>query len=246
MSERVRGAVELIPGEVRPGVALDISAGDGLSTRMLEERRWRVFPTEYHPRRKGWTAVNLNDDLPFRSAGFDLVMMLEVVEHLADIPHILREIARVMKPGGVAILSTPNRLNVTSRLHYLLSGFYKGRRAPLPYHYRVEDGRNWHVMGLNDFHWMAHGFGLHLDALGRSKRKLKTQLLAALMYLPIVAFSHFLYARRVEDPQQRKINRELFRLMTSADCLMNENIVMRFRKMGAGEAIDHHRDARAA
>ena len=246
MSQRVRGAVELIPSDVAPGVALDISAGDGLSTQMLEERRWRVFPTEYHPRRKGWTAVNLNDDLPFRSNTFDLVMMLEVVEHLADIPHILREIARVTKFGGVAILSTPNRLNVTSRLHHLLSGFYKGRRAPLPYHYRVEDGRNWHVMGLNDFHWMAHGFGLHLDALGRSKRKLKTLIFAALMYLPIAAFSHFLYVRGVADPEQRKINRELFRLMTSPDCLINENIVMRFRKVGVREAIDSHRDSRAA
>jgi SAM-dependent methyltransferase len=246
MSERVRGAVELIPANLKPAIALDISAGDGLSTRMLEERRWRVFPTEYHPRRKGWTAVNLNDDLPFRSAQFDLVMMLEVVEHLADIPHMLREIARVMKPGGVAILSTPNRLNVTSRLHYLLSGFYKGRRAPLPYRYRVEDGRNWHVMGLNDFHWMAHGFGLRLDALGRSKRKLKTQILAALMYLPIAAFSHLLYVRGVEDPEQREINRQLFRLMTSADCLTNENIVMRFHKIGLSEAVNHNRDTRAA
>ncbi len=90
------------------------------------------FPPSIIRARKGWTAVNLNDDLPFRSATFDLVMMLEVVEHLADIPHILREIARVMKPDGVAILSTPNRLNVTSRLHYLLSGFYKGGALPCP------------------------------------------------------------------------------------------------------------------
>ena len=246
MSERVQGAIELIPRELRPALALDISAGDGLSTRMLEERRWRVFPTEYHPRRRGWTAVNLNDDLPFRSSTFDLVMMLEVVEHLADIPHILREIARIMKPAGVAILSTPNRLNVTSRLHYLLSGFYKGRRAPLPYRYRVEDGRNWHVMGLNDFHWMAHGCGLRLDALGRSKRKLKTRVLAGLMYLPIAAFSHFLYVRGVDDLEQKTINRELYRLMTSANCLTNENIVMRFRKVAAVETVDHHRDSRAA
>jgi SAM-dependent methyltransferase len=144
---------------------------------------------------------------------------------------MLGEIARVMAPGGVAILSTPNRLNVTSRMHYLLSGFYKGRRAPLPYRYRVEDGRNWHVMGLNDFHWMAHGYGLELDAIGHSKRKLKTTIFAALLYLPIAVFSYLLYVRGVKDPQQKEINRRLFRLMTSADCLMNENIVMRFRKI---------------
>src|SRR6202045_2532453 len=179
MSERVRGAIALAPAPGASSLALDLSAGDGLSSRMLAERGWRVVSTEHRTRKPGWIAVNLDNDLPFGSASFDLVMMLEVVEHLADIPHILGEIARVMKPGGVAILSTPNRLSVTSRLHYLLSGFYKGRRAPLPYHYRVEAGDNWHVMGLNDFHWMGHGFGLHLDALGRSKRKLKTQIFAA-------------------------------------------------------------------
>ncbi len=40
-------------------------------------------------------------------------MMLEVIEHLADIPHMLGEIARVMRPGAVAIVTTPNRLNVS-------------------------------------------------------------------------------------------------------------------------------------
>jgi len=200
MSERVSGAVALIPSDLSIGIALDISAGDGLSTRMLTELGWRVFPTEMSPRRPGWTAVNLNHDLPFRDGTFDLVMMLEVVEHLPDIPHILGEIARVLKSNGVAILSTPNRLNVTSRVHYLLSGFYKGRRAPLHYRYRVEDGRNWHVMGLNDFHWMGHGYGLRLDGLGRSKRKLKTALLAPILFLPIAAFSYILYVRGIKDP----------------------------------------------
>jgi SAM-dependent methyltransferase len=231
MSERVSGAIALIPADLGRGVALDISAGDALSTRMLRERGWRVFPTEFHPRQPGWVAVNLIHDLPFRSATFDLVFMLEVLEHLPDIPHSLREIARVLKPGGVAIMSTPNRLNVASRVHYLLSGFYKGRRAPLPYRYRVEDGRNWHVMGLNDFHWMAHGYGLHLDALGRGRRKLKAKILAPILFPAIAIFSWMLYGRGASDPEQRKINRELMRLMTSASCLMDENLIMRMRKV---------------
>jgi hypothetical protein len=35
----------------------------------------------------------------------------------------------------------------------------------------------------------------------------------------------------VKDPEQRKINRELFGFMTSASLLMDENIIMRFRKV---------------
>jgi SAM-dependent methyltransferase len=230
MSKRVSGAIDLAPAPVSGSLALDISAGEGLSTRMLKERGWRVVPTERRVSRPGWVAADLIHDLPFRNESFDLVLMLEVIEHLPDIPHTLREIARVLKPGGTAIVTTPNRLNVISRIHYLLTGFYKGRRAPLPYRYRVEDGRNWHVMGLNDFHWMARGYGLHLDALGKSRRKLRAYLFLPLLYPPIVIRSWLLYGGRGSDPVQRHLNHQLFRFMTSASLLMDENILMRFVK----------------
>ena len=197
---------------------------------MLIERGWRVVSTEYRTRNRGWVAVNLNNDLPFRPAQFDLVLLLEVIEHLADIPHALGEIARVTKPGGVAIVTTPNRLNVSSRIHYLLSGYYKGRRAPLAYKYRVADGRNWHVMGLNDLHWIAWGAGLRMDALGRARRKVRSRILAPILWPFIAGFSRILYGRP-KDPAQRKINRELLGFMTSASLLMDENIIMRFRKI---------------
>ena len=236
MSERVSGAIDLAPAWGPSSLALDLSAGDGLSSRLLAERGWRVVSTEFHTRKPGWVAANLNDDLPFRSARFDLVLMLEVIEHLADIPHVLREISRVMRPGGIAIVTTPNRLNVSSRIHYLLSGYYKGRRAPLPYRYRVEDGRNWHVMGLNDLHWIAWGAGLRMESLGRSKRKLRSRIFAPIFFPFIAGFSWMLYVRGVKDPVQRGINRALLRFMTSSSLLMDENIIMRFRKAEAAGA----------
>jgi len=230
MSARVRGAIALAPAPDSGAIALDISAGDGLSSRMLSEGGWRVVSTDRRVSRPGWVAADLNYDLPFTNESFDLVLMLEVIEHLADIPHALREVARVLKPAGFAILSTPNRLNVTSRIHYLLTGFYKGRRAPLPYRYRVEDGRNWHVMGLNDFHWMAHGFGLRMDTLGHSRRKLRAKLFMPLLYPAITLSSWLLYGRESRDSPQAQINRDLFRFMTSPSLLMDENIIMRFVK----------------
>src|SRR4029077_2814155 len=244
MSERVRGAVALAPAPGVSSLALDLSAGDGLSSRMLAERGWRVISTEYRTRKPGWVAVNLDRDLPFRSEQFDLVMILEVIEHLADIPHMLREIARVMRPGAIAIITTPNRLNVSSRIHYLLSGYYKGRRAPLAYKYRVADGRNWHVMGLNDLHWIAWGVGLRMESLGRSRRKLRAKIYAPLLYPFIAGFSWMLYGR-VDDPEQAQINRELLRFMTSPSLLMDENIIMRFRKAEAGASNPYSVPARA-
>ena len=66
-------------------------------------RGWRVISTERRTKRPGWIAADLSCDLPFRDAQFDLVMMLEVIEHLADIPHALGEIARVRQPGVPAV-----------------------------------------------------------------------------------------------------------------------------------------------
>jgi ubiquinone/menaquinone biosynthesis C-methylase UbiE len=46
--------------------------------------------------------------LPFASGSFDKVLMSEVLEHLADDRAAMREVYRVLKPGGVLALSVPH------------------------------------------------------------------------------------------------------------------------------------------
>lgn len=45
--------------------------------------------------------------LPFVAASFDTVLLLEVLEHVAEAPQVLAEISRVLKPGGVLLTSMP-------------------------------------------------------------------------------------------------------------------------------------------
>jgi ubiquinone/menaquinone biosynthesis C-methylase UbiE len=47
--------------------------------------------------------------LPFPSAGYDLVSSFETIEHLPDDRRFLGEVQRVLRPGGVFLCSTPNR-----------------------------------------------------------------------------------------------------------------------------------------
>jgi 2-polyprenyl-6-hydroxyphenyl methylase/3-demethylubiquinone-9 3-methyltransferase len=47
--------------------------------------------------------------LAAEGARFDAVLLLEVVEHVPDVPQFLKQVAPLVKPGGVMILSTINR-----------------------------------------------------------------------------------------------------------------------------------------
>jgi O-antigen biosynthesis protein len=47
--------------------------------------------------------------LPFDDASFDLAVCFEVIEHVEDQPLAIRELRRVLRPGGVLAISSPNR-----------------------------------------------------------------------------------------------------------------------------------------
>jgi SAM-dependent methyltransferase len=53
--------------------------------------------------------------LPFRAAAFDIVIVGELVEHVAEPGALLGEAARLLAPGGLLIVTTPNGRCVGSR-----------------------------------------------------------------------------------------------------------------------------------
>lgn len=69
--------------------------------------------------------VALAERLPFADASFDAVTFVDVIEHVADARAAVREIARVLRPGGTLYLFGPNRLSPALALsdpHYQLAG----------------------------------------------------------------------------------------------------------------------------
>jgi SAM-dependent methyltransferase len=49
--------------------------------------------------------------IPFQASAFDLVLCVHVLEHIADDRRVMAEMHRVLKPGGVAVVSVPLRLD---------------------------------------------------------------------------------------------------------------------------------------
>lgn len=102
----------------RPGGAprrlLDVGCGTGTMLQYLA-RYGQPQGIDIDPaavafcRQRGVTAVQqvAPGPLPFAAASFDLVTALDVLEHLDDDRAMIREVYRVLRPGGLFLLSVP-------------------------------------------------------------------------------------------------------------------------------------------
>jgi 2-polyprenyl-3-methyl-5-hydroxy-6-metoxy-1,4-benzoquinol methylase len=107
----------------RRGRSIDLAAGSGYTSRRLKElgfeiTAYDIFTDQFVPRDITIRKADLNQALPEDSGSLDAVLALEVIEHLENPRAFLREIARVLKPGGSLVLSTPNIVTVGSKLRF--------------------------------------------------------------------------------------------------------------------------------
>ena len=110
---RVRAALE----QRLPRGARVLDSGSGPGSWLLQEQRARdagriallVGQDVYRPDVTQLDAFVLarSEALPFATGSFDLVLAYNVIEHLPDPAHALREIARVLAPGGLFMFKTP-------------------------------------------------------------------------------------------------------------------------------------------
>jgi ubiquinone/menaquinone biosynthesis C-methylase UbiE len=95
--------------------------------------------------------LNKTKKLPYENNKFDIITMTEVVEHLEDFRAILREVYRVLKLGGICVLTTPNILNLNSRLRNLWFGFAE-LMGPLPVQNRKMESCAGHINPVSLFY----------------------------------------------------------------------------------------------
>lgn len=113
---RLRALVAL--GAVEGGVALDFGCGEGALLPTLAARHRTVIAADLDVRAadrlvRAWRLENVRvtsadgTRLPLRDASIDCVVAADVLEHFADLAPPLAEIHRVMRGGGVLLVSSP-------------------------------------------------------------------------------------------------------------------------------------------
>ena len=100
---------------------LDIASGEGYGSAMLADTAASVDGVDISPEAVGAANVRYGRPeklkfhvgdaaaIPFGDATFDAVFSFETIEHIPSPKDLLREIKRVLKPGGFAMISTPNK-----------------------------------------------------------------------------------------------------------------------------------------
>jgi SAM-dependent methyltransferase len=113
---------------------LEVGNGSGIFLPELARRSKRLAAIDLHTEQKRvgkalrrlGVEVDLRQgtlyDLPFRSAEFDALVCLSVLEHLEDLTGALDEFRRVLQPRGVAVLGFPVRNPVTDAF-FRLAGY---------------------------------------------------------------------------------------------------------------------------
>ena len=102
---------------------LDVGCGTGTQLRAVANGGWNALGTEVAAaavemvRAEGLEALlGTIDQLDLPAAGFDVVSVVEVIEHVPDPDALLADAARLLRPGGALYLTTPHGRGLSARL----------------------------------------------------------------------------------------------------------------------------------
>ena len=148
-----------------PGRMLDVGCGTGAFLEVAEERGWDVTGTEFSA-----YAIKVAEARRFRvfkgevweaklsAEAFDVVTCWHVIEHVADPKRVMEEIYRVLRPGGVLVLATPNVADHIFRAAYIIAR----RRRPVFYE---PDEREVHLFNFSEQTLRALATSVHFQVV---------------------------------------------------------------------------------
>ena len=221
---------------------LDIGAGEGYLARRVHDlikshgyaaelRACDLFPENFRVPEVPCHAIDLHGGLPLDDQSVDLAYSVEVLEHLEDQFFFLREVHRVLRPGGRFVLTTPNVLSLTSRVRTLLAGFPE-LFGPLPIHGDDPQHVGGHIHPVSVYYisYMAEKAGFRV--IGISTDRVKSSSAALLVLWPLVKLGAAIVAMhaRRNIPAIYQENREHLARMNSFAVLTGRTVIVEMER----------------
>lgn len=107
------------------GRILDIGCATGFFLDAARQRGWEPYGVELSSYSSAQARKKIGEEriftgqveeARFTEGFFDTVVMTDVIEHVMDVQSFVVEVARILRPGGVVAITTPNPLTLSCRL----------------------------------------------------------------------------------------------------------------------------------
>jgi 2-polyprenyl-3-methyl-5-hydroxy-6-metoxy-1,4-benzoquinol methylase len=211
---------------------LDAPCGNGALTLALRDAGYDAWGTDVVPvacERLGakFLVADLGAGIPCAPESMDLVLSIEGIEHVENPYAFLRDVHRVLRPGGLLILTTPNIVSLRSRTRFLGSGFYN--QDPRPLNEAVRHPL--HHISLRTFPELRYALHTaHLTLVDVGHTHIKPVSLLYSIFVPAAAIYTTMAFRKEKDASQRSRNREIRRALLSKSVLFGENLLLVARR----------------
>ncbi len=121
----IRKYLHSIRDQLKGKVVLDVPAGNGVTTEILQElgcyvEAYDLFPEYFLVDGIECKKADINQGLPVPDNHADYVICQEGIEHFSDQLKMFSEFSRVLKKGGKLIITTPSISNLSAKLSYSL------------------------------------------------------------------------------------------------------------------------------
>jgi 2-polyprenyl-3-methyl-5-hydroxy-6-metoxy-1,4-benzoquinol methylase len=157
----------------KPGTVLDVGCGAGGFLRMAIGAGWRAVGIDFdaeavaEARRVEGAEVHVMDifDPSLDARRFEGILLDNVIEHLPDLPRVVRRLAELLTPGGRLVMITPN---IESTGHSVFGADWRGLETPrhlclftaksltrLVHDYSLPEATVFCVRGAHDLDYMA-------------------------------------------------------------------------------------------
>lgn len=221
-----------------PQKIFDVSAGRAQLAQRLQDMGHTVSISNYEmtediPFSQFQLDLNTNNEDSLPQAPFDIIICREVIEHIENVPHVLRFFKKNLSRNGIVILTFPNRLTFRSRLYYLFTGFYRGMPSPINLsHYMGSEHIN--LIGYPEMDYFLRKTGYAIEAVKTSEISIFDYLCFVAWPFLWIATTYFILFHKKnreghekDSTEERNKNRFIRDILLSRSLFIGKDIIIK-------------------